>query len=148
MRLSQVRPAAVIIPDPVRFIWQSVHFMYSYSPALPDRCNCFTCNNHTVYWLEGAMYLQRLASASCDRLQESMSLRPEHSAPPEIFYNDSEARKYTQNSRIATIQVYLERLTCIQFLMQTMCASLPHSHRWYVRHATLCMVRSQQSGTM
>lgn len=34
-----------------------------------------------------------------------MSLRPEHTAPPEIFYNDSEAQKYTQNSRIAAIQV-------------------------------------------
>lgn len=38
-----------------------------------------------------------------------MSLRPEHSAPPEIFYNDSEARKYTQNSRIATIQAELSQ---------------------------------------
>lgn len=37
----------------------------------------------------------------------TMSLRPEHSAPPEIFYNDCEARKYTQNSRIATIQAEL-----------------------------------------
>ncbi|XP_017780629.1 PREDICTED: probable 18S rRNA (guanine-N(7))-methyltransferase [Nicrophorus vespilloides] len=31
--------------------------------------------------------------------------RPEHLAPPEIFYNDDEARKYTQNSRIIDIQV-------------------------------------------
>ncbi|KAI8064148.1 S-adenosyl-L-methionine-dependent methyltransferase [Gongronella butleri] len=30
--------------------------------------------------------------------------RPEHIAPPEIFYGDDEARKYTENSRIATIQ--------------------------------------------
>ena len=30
--------------------------------------------------------------------------RPEHSAPPEIFYNDGEARKYTENSRIIEIQ--------------------------------------------
>lgn len=30
--------------------------------------------------------------------------RPEHSAPPEIFYNDDEARKYTDNSRIINIQ--------------------------------------------
>ncbi|KAI8078791.1 S-adenosyl-L-methionine-dependent methyltransferase [Halteromyces radiatus] len=30
--------------------------------------------------------------------------RPEHIAPPEIFYGDDEARKYTENSRIASIQ--------------------------------------------
>lgn len=33
--------------------------------------------------------------------------RPEHSAPPEIFYNDDEARKYTDNSRIIKIQQQL-----------------------------------------
>lgn len=31
--------------------------------------------------------------------------RPEHTAPPEVFYNDSEARKYTTNSRMVSIQV-------------------------------------------
>lgn len=30
--------------------------------------------------------------------------RPEHIAPPEIFYNDTEAEKYTRSSRIASIQ--------------------------------------------
>ncbi|KAJ3329490.1 Williams Beuren syndrome chromosome region 22 protein [Blyttiomyces sp. JEL0837] len=30
--------------------------------------------------------------------------RPEHTAPPEIFYNEDEATKYTTNSRIAAIQ--------------------------------------------
>eukprot|EP01024_Parvocaulis_polyphysoides_P029872 TRINITY_DN27096_c0_g1_i1.p1 TRINITY_DN27096_c0_g1~~TRINITY_DN27096_c0_g1_i1.p1 ORF type:complete len:291 (+),score=48.83 TRINITY_DN27096_c0_g1_i1:256-1128(+) len=30
--------------------------------------------------------------------------RPEHSAPPEIYYNEDEARKYTQNSRIMYVQ--------------------------------------------
>lgn len=30
--------------------------------------------------------------------------RPEHIAPPELFYNESEAGKYTQNSRIQAIQ--------------------------------------------
>ncbi|ENN71752.1 hypothetical protein YQE_11572, partial [Dendroctonus ponderosae] len=30
--------------------------------------------------------------------------RPEHIAPPEIFYNEDEAKKYTQNSRIMEIQ--------------------------------------------
>ncbi|CAK9813078.1 Probable 18S rRNA (guanine-N(7))-methyltransferase [Anthophora quadrimaculata] len=33
-----------------------------------------------------------------------MSKRPEHLAPPEVFYNESEARKYTQNSRMIDIQ--------------------------------------------
>jgi len=33
--------------------------------------------------------------------------RPETSAPPEIFYNDSEARKYTENSRIIAVQTAL-----------------------------------------
>lgn len=32
------------------------------------------------------------------------SKRPEHQAPPDIFYNESEATKYTQNSRIMKIQ--------------------------------------------
>ncbi|CAH0549117.1 unnamed protein product [Brassicogethes aeneus] len=33
--------------------------------------------------------------------------RPEYLAPPEIFYNDDEARKYTSNSRIIDIQVQM-----------------------------------------
>ncbi|CAH1801314.1 unnamed protein product [Owenia fusiformis] len=33
--------------------------------------------------------------------------RPEHLAPPEIFYNDDEARKYTSNSRMMEIQQQL-----------------------------------------
>lgn len=33
--------------------------------------------------------------------------RPEETAPPEIFYNDIEARKYTDNSRIISIQTAL-----------------------------------------
>jgi 18S rRNA (guanine1575-N7)-methyltransferase len=31
--------------------------------------------------------------------------RPEHTAPPEIFYGEDEARKYTTNSRMIAIQV-------------------------------------------
>lgn len=34
-----------------------------------------------------------------------MARRPEHSAPPEIFYNDDEAKKYSNNTRIIEIQV-------------------------------------------
>lgn len=36
-----------------------------------------------------------------------MSIRPERQAPPEIFYNDREARKYTTSSRIVKIQAKL-----------------------------------------
>jgi hypothetical protein len=34
-----------------------------------------------------------------------MSLRPERQAPPEFFYNETEARKYTTSSRIIDVQV-------------------------------------------
>jgi len=37
-------------------------------------------------------------------LLTKMSSRPEHQAPPEIFYNETEARKYTSNSRMIEIQ--------------------------------------------
>ncbi|CAG8465539.1 12699_t:CDS:2 [Dentiscutata erythropus] len=33
--------------------------------------------------------------------------RPEHQAPPEIYYNDEEARKYTSNTRIQSVQADL-----------------------------------------
>ncbi|XP_035891356.1 probable 18S rRNA (guanine-N(7))-methyltransferase [Anopheles stephensi] len=36
-----------------------------------------------------------------------MSRRPEHIAPPEIFYNEDEAKKYTNNTRIIDIQVQM-----------------------------------------
>lgn len=35
--------------------------------------------------------------------------RPELAAPPDVFYNDEEARKYTTNSRMIEIQVRLEQ---------------------------------------
>lgn len=34
--------------------------------------------------------------------------RPEHTSPPEIFYNDEEAQKYTTSSRIIQIQVSID----------------------------------------
>lgn len=34
-----------------------------------------------------------------------MATRPEQLAPPEVFYNDAEARKYTTSSRMVEIQV-------------------------------------------
>eukprot|EP00887_Chlorella_sp_A99_P001439 scaffold8.g1439.t1 len=33
--------------------------------------------------------------------------RPEHAAPPEVFYDEVEARKYTENSRMVAIQAAL-----------------------------------------
>ncbi|KAG9278511.1 putative 18S rRNA (guanine-N(7))-methyltransferase [Astyanax mexicanus] len=33
--------------------------------------------------------------------------RPEHKAPPEVFYNEEEAKKYSQNSRIIEIQTQM-----------------------------------------
>ncbi|XP_032882064.1 probable 18S rRNA (guanine-N(7))-methyltransferase [Amblyraja radiata] len=33
--------------------------------------------------------------------------RPEHRAPPEVFYNEEEAKKYTQNTRMITIQAHM-----------------------------------------
>ncbi|XP_042735397.1 probable 18S rRNA (guanine-N(7))-methyltransferase [Lagopus leucura] len=33
--------------------------------------------------------------------------RPEHRGPPELFYDETEARKYTQNSRVAEIQAQM-----------------------------------------
>ncbi|XP_012548062.1 putative methyltransferase WBSCR22-like protein isoform X1 [Bombyx mori] len=45
-----------------------------------------------------------------------MSKRPEHQAPPEVFYNDEEARKYTQNSRIIEIQGQMTE-RCLELLL-------------------------------
>lgn len=41
--------------------------------------------------------------------------RPEHTAPPELFYNDTEASKYHGNSRIVTIQDAMAR-RCLELL--------------------------------
>ncbi|MBW0493601.1 hypothetical protein O181_033316 [Austropuccinia psidii MF-1] len=41
--------------------------------------------------------------------------RPEHQAPPEIFYNDTEARKYTTSSRIQSIQAEMTE-RCVELL--------------------------------
>ena len=49
------------------------------------------------------------------------SERPEHTAPPDIYYNAEEARKYTTNSRIMQIQV---RLGSKLGLAATFCATL------------------------
>lgn len=38
--------------------------------------------------------------------------RPEIQAPPDVFYNEAEARKYTTSSRIIEIQV-TKRSTCM-----------------------------------
>ena len=31
-------------------------------------------------------------------------MRPEHTAPPEVFYNSDEAKKYSRNTRVMEIQ--------------------------------------------
>ncbi|KAG0140462.1 hypothetical protein CROQUDRAFT_53205 [Cronartium quercuum f. sp. fusiforme G11] len=41
--------------------------------------------------------------------------RPEHQAPPEIFYNDTEAAKYTTSSRIQSIQAEMAE-RCVELL--------------------------------
>jgi hypothetical protein len=38
--------------------------------------------------------------------------RPEHTAPPDIFYNEDEAAKYTCNSRMIAIQEALTKVCC------------------------------------
>jgi hypothetical protein len=44
-----------------------------------------------------------------------MASRPERVAPPEIFYDDTEARKYTSSSRIIDIQVLFSFLLLFPF---------------------------------
>merc|ERR1712230_55535 len=47
---------------------------------------------------------------------ESLNMsRPEHVAPPELFYGDSEASKYTSNTRIQNIQATMTE-RCIELL--------------------------------
>ncbi|KEI42753.1 uncharacterized protein L969DRAFT_42953 [Mixia osmundae IAM 14324] len=41
--------------------------------------------------------------------------RPEHIAPPEVFYGDTEASKYTDNSRIQSIQAEMA-IRCLELL--------------------------------
>jgi hypothetical protein len=36
--------------------------------------------------------------------------RPEHTAPPDIFYNEDEAAKYTSNTRMIAIQEALTQV--------------------------------------
>lgn len=58
-------------------------------------------------WLDSAAREVRHPPASCQLAAphhpHSMS-RPEHEAPPEIFYGDDEAVKYTANTRVQKIQ--------------------------------------------
>lgn len=42
--------------------------------------------------------------------------RPEHIAPPEVFYNDDEARKYAANSRMANLQCELAQ-RCLELIL-------------------------------
>ncbi|CAG2053850.1 unnamed protein product [Timema podura] len=48
--------------------------------------------------------------------------RPEHLAPPEVFYNESEARKYSENSRMVDIQLQMsERALELLALPDSIC---------------------------
>ncbi|XP_055377993.1 probable 18S rRNA (guanine-N(7))-methyltransferase [Condylostylus longicornis] len=44
-----------------------------------------------------------------------MARRPEHAAPPEIYYNEDEAKKYSNNTRIIEIQVEMAE-RCVELL--------------------------------
>jgi hypothetical protein len=81
--------------------------------------------------------------------------RPENAAPPEIFYNEEEARKYTENSRMVNIQTQLtERALELlalpddgepKLLLDLGCGSglsgetlTDRGHIWMVRVAAAC----------
>jgi hypothetical protein len=65
------------------------------------------------------------------------SERPEHTAPPEIFYNEDEARKYTTNSRMINIQVsYTSNVEP--------CRSSSSSISTYTAAATAAVAHTQQ----
>ena len=49
--------------------------------------------------------------------------RPEFTAPPDIFYNDTEARKYTTSSRMENIQVLFRFTWCKLSLGRCYCAA-------------------------
>ena len=73
--------------------------------------------------------------------------RPEHSAPPEIFYNEAEAEKYTNNTRMMNIQVWHAQELgniCNKVLMSpsasTICLNLPHLRRkWLSVPLSFCV---------
>ena len=52
-----------------------------------------------------------------------MSARPELVAPPEIFYNAEEARKYTSNSHMIETQARATLLPAPHVLFLTSCCS-------------------------
>ncbi|XP_073056526.1 18S rRNA (guanine-N(7))-methyltransferase RID2-like isoform X2 [Primulina eburnea] len=59
----------------------------------------------SILILESPSIAQTLAPLKpITQLRKKMTSRPELQAPPEIFYNDEEARKYTSSSRIIDIQ--------------------------------------------
>lgn len=50
------------------------------------------------------VWKEKEGSFCFEKKNHDMSSRPELQAPPEIFYDDAEARKYTSSSRIIQIQ--------------------------------------------
>lgn len=87
--------------------------------------------------------------------------RPEHLAPPEIFYDDKEASKYTSNSHILDIQTKLtERALELLLLPQNPCLVLDvgcgsglsgdkissHEHHWIGIDISTSMLDVAQQG--
>jgi 18S rRNA (guanine1575-N7)-methyltransferase len=61
-----------------------------------------------------------------------MASRPERVAPPEIFYDDTEARKYTSSSRIIDIQVPILPFLLFNFIflqIQFNSYTIPHQQQ-------------------
>lgn len=64
----------------------------------------------------------RPSTLSSHHLLKKMPSRPEYEAPPEFFYNDQEARKYTTSSRIMEIQVRIHKL--VLFFLLQLCSKI------------------------
>jgi 18S rRNA (guanine1575-N7)-methyltransferase len=54
--------------------------------------------------------------------------RPEIQAPPDVFYNEAEARKYTTSSRIIEIQVSKRSTYVFDFIFAHFCDSNSTNH--------------------
>ncbi|KAL4660545.1 putative 18S rRNA (guanine-N(7))-methyltransferase isoform X1 [Arapaima gigas] len=59
---------------------------------------------HVVVVRLGSAKISIYAEELINVKMSSSCRRPEHMAPPEVFYNEEEARKYSQNSRMIEIQ--------------------------------------------
>ncbi|CAB3403602.1 unnamed protein product [Caenorhabditis bovis] len=57
----------------------------------------------TEYWFP-SLFLQQYCHSSSASEMASFKVRPEHTGPPQLYYNDTEASKYASNSHITAIQ--------------------------------------------